>query len=37
MEFFTDDEEVKKFEEKMVRNLPARSIAFILHKVKAIF
>jgi hypothetical protein len=37
MEFVTEDDEVKKFEEKLVRNLPARSIAFILHKVKEIF
>jgi hypothetical protein len=31
MEFVTEDKEVKKFEEKVVGNLPARSIAFILH------
>jgi hypothetical protein len=37
MEFLTNDEDMKKFEEKLVRNLPARSIAFILHKVKEIF
>jgi hypothetical protein len=31
MEFVTEDKDVKDFEEKLVRNLPARSIAFILH------